>query len=501
MRGIRWSSHRRLLGVLGICCASGLLAPAAAALSPGDLIAPPSATAGAPATTVPPSAHAQPRTATAASTDEDATTGAGPEEHVPEGAALLEGVNAQAPEHVRATVAPPGSPPPASPVAEGPARGPATGSHATAGTTGRERPSTQTDPAATPDTADLSASGALRTDGRLLRDSGGATSRAPGPTFDYAVTVTNHGPSDARQVTATDRLPAALEFVSSPDGCRATGRTVTCGPLTTLAAGRSHTWLITVRLAAGYGGDGSDIVNEAVVEADTADPDPDNNTTTLTGLEVPPEVRTADLSLTKTAVLTSGRKGVTPGEEFEYRITVVNHGPAQARTVQVSDHLPSRLSFVSSPDGCAATPAQDNTVLCPIREQLDVEATVRYRIVVKVKANGGSRAAGGSCTPIDNIAQVRARTDDPDLSDNANAPGTTGPGGGPLCLVAEPDGHRPDHHGKHPDAHEQGRDHASGAGRGQLADSGAGVPAWSWWVSGLLVAGGAGLRTALRRRT
>lgn len=340
-------------------------------------------------------------------------------------------------------------------------------------------------------------------------------------TFDYVVTVTNRGPSTARQVRVTDRLPLALEFVSSRDGCTASGRTAVCGPLATLAVGSSHAWVITVRLAAGYRGDGTDIVNEAVVDAATSDPDSRNNTTSLTGLEIPPSARTADLSIRKTAVLGAGREHVRPGEKFTYLITVRNAGPATARQLQVTDLLPSSLVLLSSPDDCAVAKDGDRLVVCPPLARLAAGEKAEYRITVRAVTGDatGDRTAQpppDTCTPIENVARVTSASFDPDLSDNANRPGTTGPGGGRLCLVSagrgdQHDGHDGRHDGRE-DGREDGRgdghhgrdDHHDGReqhdGRGDLADSGATVPAWLLWASTALVAAGAALRTAFRVR-
>lgn len=47
---------------------------------------------------------------------------------------------------------------------------------------------------------------------REQREGGAPVAR---DTFDYVLTVTNRGPSTARQVRITDRLPTSLEFVAS----------------------------------------------------------------------------------------------------------------------------------------------------------------------------------------------------------------------------------------------------------------------------------------------
>ncbi|MYT24772.1 DUF11 domain-containing protein, partial [Streptomyces sp. SID7760] len=99
---------------------------------------------------------------------------------------------------------------------------------------------------------------------------------APGETYGYTVTVTNRGPSVAREVRLSDPLIPALAFVSSADGCAATGtgagRTVACGPEAELAPGTSRTWRFTVRLDPAHTGDGSTIRNTATAGAVTFDP-------------------------------------------------------------------------------------------------------------------------------------------------------------------------------------------------------------------------------------
>ncbi|ATZ23995.1 hypothetical protein SLAV_10635 [Streptomyces lavendulae subsp. lavendulae] len=239
--------------------------------------------------------------------------------------------------------------------------------------------------------------------------------------------------------------------------------------------------MITVRLAADYRSDGGDIVNDAVVGADTPDPDGLDNTTSLTGLKIPPIARAADLSLRKTALLAKGREDVRPGEKFTYLITVHNQGPATARQVTVTDRLPSSLALLSSPDDCAVPKGEDRLVVCPPLARLAAGGSAEFRITVRAVTGERGRPPGRSCAPIENVARVTSASFDPDPSDNANERGTTGPGGGRLCLVSDRD---EGHHG----------------GRGDLADSGARVPVGLLWVSAALVTGGAALRTAFRPR-
>jgi large repetitive protein len=97
-----------------------------------------------------------------------------------------------------------------------------------------------------------------------------------GSYFDYRVTVTNAGPSNAANVTVTDDLPIGLLFSLGTD-CSASGQTVTCGPQATLAPGDSAVWTFTVQIDPGYTGDGSDLGNIATAHTDTDDPDSGND--------------------------------------------------------------------------------------------------------------------------------------------------------------------------------------------------------------------------------
>jgi uncharacterized repeat protein (TIGR01451 family) len=86
----------------------------------------------------------------------------------------------------------------------------------------------------------------------------------------YTLTVTNHGPADATDVTLTDTLPSSVVFVSSSPGapmCNAAAGTVTCD-LDTLTNGASTTVTLTVRpTATGM------ISNTAQVAGNETDPD------------------------------------------------------------------------------------------------------------------------------------------------------------------------------------------------------------------------------------
>ncbi|WP_457031663.1 hypothetical protein [Kitasatospora sp. P5_F3] len=236
---------------------------------------------------------------------------------------------------------------------------------------------------------------------------------APGESFDYTVTVTNNGPSDAKGLTVTDALPAALKFVSASDSCTATGQDVSCPRLPTLAAKASKTYTITVQLDPAYSGDGSDVRNQAKAATDTTDPDPTNNTSDASTGTLPgpgPNPAKADVAVTKKPV---GTKQIAPGETFDYTITVTNNGPAQASDVKTTDALPAPLAFVSSVDGCTAA-GQDMT--CPALTVLAAKGSRTFTFTVRLDQD-----YEGDGSDIGNIAKVTAATADPDLSNNSSA--------------------------------------------------------------------------------
>ncbi|GLF95942.1 COG1361 S-layer family protein [Streptomyces yaizuensis] len=238
---------------------------------------------------------------------------------------------------------------------------------------------------------------------------------SPGQTFAYAVTVTNDGPSRARNVRITDTLPAPLAFVSSPDGCTATGQNVSCGPEAALAPGASKTWTFTVRLDPNYRGDGSDIANTATAASDTTDPVPGNNTSPPAGLPGSAVNQPyADLSVTKTAV---GSTPLPPGSTFDYRIHITNNGPsADALNVRLADSLPPGLIYVSSsPAGCTVS---GQLVNCRRSTPLQVGQSVDYTLTVRIDPDykgDGSDLLNRAKVTADNIDPNSRNDEDEEL--------------------------------------------------------------------------------------
>jgi uncharacterized repeat protein (TIGR01451 family) len=98
---------------------------------------------------------------------------------------------------------------------------------------------------------------------------------APGDPVTFTITVTNRGPDAAAGVVITDQLPAGLTLASVPPACSFDGTNVTC-PVGGLAVGAS----VSVEVPVTVDNSGT-VTNLASVEANTIDPDPGNNQTSV----------------------------------------------------------------------------------------------------------------------------------------------------------------------------------------------------------------------------
>jgi uncharacterized repeat protein (TIGR01451 family) len=232
---------------------------------------------------------------------------------------------------------------------------------------------------------------------------------AVGVNLTYTLTVTNHGPSAATEVTLTDTLPGTVTLVSAPAACSGT-TTLTCD-LGTLADGASATVTITVQpTAAGT------LTNTASVEANEHDPEMANNTaiatTTVTA--------SADLAVAKA----DSPDPVLTGKDLTYTLTVSNAGPSAAANAVLDDSLPANTTFrsLAAPAGWSCTtPAVGGTgiVHCDTAS-LAAGASASFTLVVRV-----SGAAGG--TTLSNTATVSSATADPNTGNNADTEPTTVP--------------------------------------------------------------------------
>ena len=221
----------------------------------------------------------------------------------------------------------------------------------------------------------------------------------------YVVTVTNHGPSAANEVTVIDTLPGSVVYVSSQlrlgpfapsqTGCELQpgGVTIECA-IGTLARGATSTVTIVVDPKTDR-----TITNVVVVAAAELDRDPSDNTTSTDTVIVPG----ADVSVDAE----DSSDPVVAGGTITYTLTVSNSGPSSATGVTFESRLPPEVSFRS------AEPSRNCTefggdITCVVGNL--GSGTVRtITIVVDAPPTVGT---------ITTTASVVAKQFDPDLTNN-----------------------------------------------------------------------------------
>jgi uncharacterized repeat protein (TIGR01451 family) len=176
-----------------------------------------------------------------------------------------------------------------------------------------------------------------------------------GAPFDYAITVTNNGPSDAAGgVTGVDTLPLGIELLST-NGAACAGAPLHCD-LGVIPAGAAVTVIVAVRFAPDLP-TGATHTNTVTVSSPTPDPESANNSASATTVVGP---ASADLALSKT-----GPASPAPGTVVAYQLTYTNNGPSVAAAASIVDTLPAELTFLASdPPGCTAA---GQVVTCPGR--------------------------------------------------------------------------------------------------------------------------------------
>jgi uncharacterized repeat protein (TIGR01451 family) len=158
-----------------------------------------------------------------------------------------------------------------------------------------------------------------------------------GDTIVYTVALANGGPDTATGVELTDLLPAGVTFVSSTTTQGAYSSVTGLWTVGAIANAASGTLTITATVDAGA--EGSTIENTATVTAsDQADGNPanDSDSASIT-------VGSVDLAVTKTV------DNAAPNEEdtIVYTVTLTNGGPDTATGVELTDLLPTGVTFVS----------------------------------------------------------------------------------------------------------------------------------------------------------
>lgn len=221
----------------------------------------------------------------------------------------------------------------------------------------------------------------------------------------FTLTVSNRGPSVARDVRLRDVLPSGLTFVSVDDNrCAESSGTIDCA-LGDLAVGTPVTLHVTVRAAR----DG-DWTNTATVTTTTPEPqgggDPNSDDATVVVGPV------ADLGVVK-----DGPATVAAGGQLTWDVTVTNHGGDAATGVVLTDTLPSGVTFSGASDGCTQA---GGTVTCAIGALAVGESATR-QITVTVPT------ALGSATIVNTAVVDGDQIDENPVNDRDDATTTVGP--------------------------------------------------------------------------
>ena len=173
-----------------------------------------------------------------------------------------------------------------------------------------------------------------------------------GDDITFTIVVTNNGPNEAKDVEVTDVLPVGLTYQShtttgSTSYVPATG----VWNVGDMALNEVQTLTITAEVSAPSAstGPGADITNSAVGTTTTTDPNPGNNTDSafVTPLQ-------SDLAVVK------GVSDATPniGDVIQFVIGAANYGPADATLVNVTDVIPTGLTYLGPTSGLGTNPTR-----------------------------------------------------------------------------------------------------------------------------------------------
>jgi uncharacterized repeat protein (TIGR01451 family) len=153
----------------------------------------------------------------------------------------------------------------------------------------------------------------------------------------YTVVVTNNGPLDATSVQLTDTLPTGVTY----DSHTASQGIYTSNLWTIGYLAKDANASLTITTTVNSGTSGWIITNTAhSLTADQAEGDPSNNHASAV-ITVTGTVTGADLAVDKIV----NDPTPAPGDIITYTVTVINNGPLDATSVQLTDALPDGVTF------------------------------------------------------------------------------------------------------------------------------------------------------------
>ncbi|MBO9732900.1 MAG: DUF11 domain-containing protein [Chitinophaga sp.] len=206
-----------------------------------------------------------------------------------------------------------------------------------------------------------------------------ATASAGGP-LTYTLTVTNNGPStilSSETFSVVDTLPVGFIASSYTPSAGSYNNGNWTG--VTLKPGASVTLTIAGNVASSFAG--ASLTNTASATPPSAIPDSTPATTTL----VTPVTKAVEVVVTKTDNTTT----YVPGTTTQYKITVVNKGPADLINATFQDPLPAGITTASwtavTPGGGQANASGNGAINETI--SLPSGSTIVYTLTITIPSN------------------------------------------------------------------------------------------------------------------
>lgn len=251
-------------------------------------------------------------------------------------------------------------------------------------------------------------------------------SASPDPVFPddlltYTITVTNHGPDDANEVTLSTAVPANTTFVSFTPLAGGTSTTPAVGgggeaasAIAHLVVGAAASFIMVVKV--NPSADAGIISQSASTSSNSHDLNPANNIgATTTALKL----KATDLRVTWSDL----PDPVRIGNDLTYTITVTNAGPVEARGVFVRATTPTHTTFQS-----VAAPAEWTVSTPNVAATGDITfASVSLAAGASVILTAVVQVASAliDATVITNAVTVAADNPDPSVANNSATATTT----------------------------------------------------------------------------